>query len=745
MKKIFAICLLAALWCLCLPLTSAETMGAEYTGSGVQFSLYSENATRVELWLFGNPDTATPNKTVVMQKEGNVWKTFVAGLAPGAYYGYRVWGPNWPYDPSWKPGSEAGFIQDVDSQGNRFNPNKLLLDPYAKCLSHDPKGGGYLTGAKERKLDTAAGMSKGVVVASDFSWDGDEPLRKGWEGTIIYEVHLRGLTRSSSSGVSHAGTYRGVAEKAAYLKELGVTAVEFLPVQETINDQNDNSNPGDDNYWGYMTINYCAPDRRYSSDQSPEGPVREFKEMVKTLHSHGIEVILDVVYNHTAEGGTAGDSKSACLFTFRGIDNQVYYQLTRDNQYYWDNTGCGANLHVTHAQTRKFVVDSLKYWVNEMHVDGFRFDLASVLGNTVDKHGFQFSSNAPLLCEIVQAMPGTKMIAEPWACGDGTYQVGNFPQGWGEWNGKFRDTARKFVLMEAYTIGEMATRLCGSSDLYQDDGRKPYHSINFIVAHDGFTLYDLTSYNQKNNGMAYPYGPSDGGEDNNCSRDWGSEPLKKQQIRNFACFMLLSQGTPMLLGGDEFARTQRGNNNAYNLDTVCSWLDFSLQNNNNRLWKFFQGLIDFRKRCGAFQRSSFFSGRDNDGDQVPDVQWHGCGYKAPDWSANSRALAMRIDGSKEETGAASSHGDIYIAINSWQSGVTFELPPNHPGKKWYRVIDTAAWAENNATIQNNIEKPGEEDGISDGSWSDLGAGYFAGNNSYRYEVNGHALVVFIEK
>jgi glycogen operon protein len=299
--------------------------------------------------------------------------------------------------------------------------------------------------------------------------------------------------------------------------------------------------------------------------------------------------------------------------------------------------------------------------------------------------------------------------------------------------------------MQADTVSEMATRLCGSSDLYQDDGRKPYHSVNFITAHDGFTLYDLASYNYKNNQMPYPYGPSDGGEDNNNSRDWGVEWLKKQQVRNLGCLMLLAQGTPMLLGGDEFGRTQRGNNNAYNLDTVCSWVDFSLKDSNARLWKFFQGLIAFRKSCGALQRTNFFTGRDNDGDSVPDVQWHGCGYRSPDWSSNARVLAFRLDGSREETGAAQSHGDIYVAINSWQDGLTFELPPNHSGKRWYRVVETAAWAENNATIQNNIEKPGEEDVITDGTWTALTAASFGGGSSYRYTANGHSVVVLIEK
>lgn len=732
-----------------LPCLYAQTLGSVFTGSGVAFSLYSENATRVELWLFDHPDDGTAYKIVTLEKSGNIWNTFVPGVGIGAYYGYRVWGPNWPYTPSWKPGTEIGFISDVDKSGNRFNPNKLLLDPYARAISHDPKGCGYMTGAKERMLDTATGAPKGIVADNcDFNWEGDATPQRGWNKSIVYEVHLRGFTESATSPCSYRGTYRGLAQLAGYFQNLGVTSVELLPIYETINDQNDNTNPGDDNYWGYMTLNYFAPDRRYAYDRSPLGPVREFKEMVKTLHSHGIEVILDVVYNHTAEGGVAnGDCKQVALFTFRGVDNQVYYELTADNQYFWDNTGCGANMRFTHPQVRKLVVDSLKYWVEEMHVDGFRFDLASVLGNTVDKHGYQFSPDATLLREIRQALPSVKLIAEAWAIGDGTYQVGNFPIGWGEWNGKFRDAVRRFILMEPGTVGEMATRICGSSDLYGDDGRQPFHSINFITAHDGFTLYDLASYDRKDNSQPYPYGPSDGGEDHNNSRNWGPVWLKHQQIRNYACLLFLSQGTPMLLGGDEMARTQRGNNNAYNLDTVCSWFDWSLKAENERLWRFFKGLIAFRNRCGAFARTKFFTGRDSEDsdDCLPDIQWHGCDYLAPDWGTYSRALALRLDGSREETGAQESHGDIYVAINSWQESLVFQIPPNHPGKKWYRALDTDTWAENAATIQNNIEQPGEEDTISDGSWMDLNAAKFAGNSSYRYQVHAHSVVVFIEK
>jgi glycogen operon protein len=376
-----------------------------------------------------------------------------------------------------------------------------------------------------------------------------------------------------------------------------------------------------------------------------------------------------------------------------------------------------------------------------MHVDGFRFDLASVLGNTVDNHGFHFDANHPLLKKITQLLPKTKMIAEPWAIGGNSYQVGGFPSDWKEWNGKFRDSMRSAVLMHKNTIGDVAKRLSGSSELYAHNNRPPSFGVNLVTAHDGLTLFDVCAYDHKNNNQAWPFGPSDGGEEHNHSKDWKS--LRHQQVRNFAALLLLSKGTPMLLGGDEFGRTKRGNNNTYNLDSLCNWFDWNLMKKNKALVTYWSRLIKFRRSHGALSSNRYFSGRDNgdSDDDLPDVEWHGPNYKKPDWSASSHTLAYRLDGSREETGASKNAPDLYIMINLYNKNIDFQLPPNHGSKKWHRTADTAIWAED----FNNFTKPGEEHEISDGSWTDLNASAFHGNESYIYGVNSHSIVILMEK
>ncbi|PKK89901.1 MAG: glycogen debranching enzyme [Candidatus Wallbacteria bacterium HGW-Wallbacteria-1] len=740
-----------------LPTMAARKLGAVVGDGFVTFSIYSENATRIELCLFERPTNPRPVKTVLMKRGAdNIWSAKVEDAEEGAYYAYRAWGPNWPYVDGFEPGTETGFISDVDKEGNRFNPNKLLVDPYAKTISHDPIGDGnrYRSGAKGREVDTAAFAPKSIVVSNDFDWQGDKPLNYDMSDCVIYETHVRGLTMNKPLKISaaEAGSYKGLIKLIPYFKTLGITSVELLPVHETVNDQNSDTDRSDDNYWGYMTLNYFSPDRRYSSDKSATGPVDEFKTMVREFHKNGIEIIMDVVFNHTGEGGIWGtssgpDKTKANILSFRGIDNSVYYELTRDKQFYYDNTGCGGNMRVTHPYVQRFILDSLEYWVKEMHVDGFRFDLASVLGNSVDNHGYNFDYNHPLLKAITTRLPKTKMIAEPWAIGGNSYQVGGFPSDWKEWNGKFRDVVRKAVLMESNTMGDLAKRLCGSSELYSHNGRPASFGVNFVTAHDGLTLYDVAAYNKKNNHQAWPYGPSDGGEDHNNCRDWGSEELRLQQVRNMGAILLLSRGTPMLLGGDEFARTKRGNNNTYNLDSVSNWFDWNLMKKNKAMVGFWSKMIRFRRSHPALCSERYPLGKDSadSDDRLPDLQWHGAKFLNPDWSSSAHAIAYRLDGSKEETGGRKNAADLFVMINLWRDGITFQLPPNHPGKKWHRLADTAAWAVNNGEMKDNFADTANMQAISDGSWENPDDRSFKGNESYSYGTHAHSIVILMEK
>lgn len=725
-------------------------LGARYDAgqTNVTFKVYSSRATRIELWLYQSPSGAQEVARYTLTKgAGDIWSGVLPvstlvnthGITGPIYYGYRAWGPNWTYSSGWTKGSATGFVSDVDAQGNRFNPNKLLSDPYALELSHDPTTAGmtngtvYASGALYRNVDSGAVAPKGIVLKPDTQSIGTKPTR-AFKDDIVYEAHVRGLTMSDSSiAAAYRGTYKGAGLKAAYLASLGVTAIEFLPVQETQNDTNDVSptTTTDDNYWGYMTLNYFAPDRRYAYDKSAGGPTREFKEMVKAFHDQGIKVYADVVYNHTGEGGAwnPSDTGTYNLYSYRGLDNPTYYTLTSDMQSSWDNTGVGGNYNSRNTVAQNLIVDSLAYWRDTLGLDGYRFDLASVLGNTCQHGCFNFdkmdSGNA--LNRIVAELPprpaaggsGVDLIAEPWAIGGNSYQVGGFPAGWAEWNGAFRDVVRKDqnkLGSEAVTPGQLASRFAGSSDLYQDDGRKPWHSVNFITAHDGFTLKDLYGCNGKNNSQAWPLGPSDGGEDNNNSWDQGGTATEQRRAaRNGVALMLLSAGVPMVVGGDEYLRTLSCNNNPYNLDSSANWLSWSWSGDQTNFNAFVRGLVAFRKAHPALRPAGFYSGVDNNGNVMEQLRWFKPDGTVPDATyfndANNHAIAWRIDGSEFGDSASA----IYVAYNGWSGSVNFSLPWPGAGKSWYRVTDTCNWAEG----AGQVRTPGSEDAVG-GEWTGYG-------------------------
>jgi isoamylase len=716
------------------------SLGAHYIDSGtaIDFRIHSSRATRIALSLYAQPTGSQEAVSYLLTKDDStdVWSVSVSvatlqnqyGITGPVYYGYRAWGPNWPYVSSWTKGSSAGFVSDVDAQGNRFDPNKLLTDPYARELSHDPlRPGGpartvYATGPLHRTEDDGTQAPKGIVLPEDTTDTGTKPVR-ALKDDVIYEVNLRGLTMNDPSvPAAYRGTYRGAALKAGALADLGVTAVEFLPVQEIQNDANDvdpTSTSGDD-YWGYSTLDWFAPDRRYAADRSPGGPTREFKAMVKAYHDAGLKVFTDVVYNHTAEGGpwNPADKNTYSLFSLRGLDNPAYYELTDDLQSPWDNTGVGGNVNTYDPAARTLITDSLRHWKDDMGVDGFRFDLAPVLGNTCLHGCFHYSRTDPdtALNRITALMPprpagggtGTDWIAEPWALGSGTYQVGNMPSGWSEWNGVYRDTLRRDqnkLGVEDVTPADLANRFAGSSDLYQDDGRAPYNSIDFMVAHDGFTLADLYRCNTKNNDQPWPYGPSDGGSDNNLSWDQGGSAAdQRKAARNGTAFLMLSAGTPMMTGGDEYLRSLRCNNNPYNLDSSANWLSTDRTSEQSTFETFTRRMIAFRKAHPALHPAGFYTSADRNGNGMGQLDWFTPVGSAPDaayWSdPGNHALAWRLDGT--ELGDLSSA--LYVGYNGWSGDVTFTLPSPGPGKQWYRVTDTSNWAEG----PDQVASPGSE-------------------------------------
>ncbi len=678
-------------------------LGATWDGEGVNFALFSENATAVELCLFDSPESAKEShRILVEERTDQVWHVYLPGLWPGQHYGYRVHGP---YDPT---------------AGHRFNPYKLLIDPYAKSIAGTIEWSdamfGYQLGDPRADLsldtrDNAGNIPKCVVVDQAFTWGGDSLLKTPWDKTVIYEVHVKGLTARHPEVPDHMrGTYSALTTPAVidHLLALGVTAVELMPIQHFVRDKH-LADGGLSNYWGYNTIGFFAPDIRYAVSPLRGRHVREFKTMVKTLHSAGIEVILDVVYNHTAEGNQLGPT-----LCFRGIDNASYYRLVdEDKRHYMDYTGCGNTLNVTHPRTLQLIMDSLRYWVTDMHVDGFRFDLASALArelHAVDRLGafFDILHQDPILSQV-------KLIAEPWDVGEGGYQVGNFPVGWAEWNGKYRDTIRRYIKGDGGQVAELAYRLTGSSDLYSMSGRRPYASINFITAHDGFTLRDLVSYDHKHN-EANKEHSRDGTDDNaswNCgvegpTQDAAVNQLRERQQRNFLTLLFLSQGVPMLCGGDEIGRTQEGNNNAYCQDNDISWFDWKLDHTQRNLLEFTQRLIAFRKRHPVLRRRLFFQGRHIRGSEVKDISWFkpdGKEMTDDDWNAGySKSLALRLAGDAmaetDEKGRAIVDDTLLILINAHHAPLAFTLPAHRREVRWQPILDTSVSAGSENLVTN---------------------------------------------
>jgi isoamylase len=666
-------------------------LGATSDGRGTNFALFSEHAERVELCLFESPDTAAESERIALPERTDlVWHAYLPGLAAGQLYGFRVCGP---YDPA---------------SGQRFNPHKLLLDPYAKAVGRTLRWAdelfGYRLGDPEADLslderDNAATAPLAVVIDPAFTWGDERRPNTPWNETVIYELHVKGFTqRHPDVPPGLRGTYAGLAAEPVvrYLQELGVTAVQLLPIHHHVDDRH-LVERGLSNYWGYNTLAYFAPEPRYAAARTAYEQVREFKSMVAALHAAGIEVILDVVYGHTGEGSHLGPTLS-----LRGIDNPSYYRLVPDNpRYYMDYTGCGNTLNMMHPRALQLIMDSLRYWVLEMHMDGFRFDQASALArelHEVDRLGafFDVIHQDPVLAQV-------KLIAEPWDLGEGGYQVGNFPVGWTEWNGKYRDTVRRFWKGDPGVVSELATRLCGSSDLYEHSGRRPYASINFVTCHDGFTLCDLVSYNERHN---VPNGEENrDGIDNNLSWNHGAEgptddpaivALRERQARNFLAFLLLSQGVPMLCAGDELDRTQQGNNNAYCHDSEVSWLDWDLDERQQALLSFTRQLIRFRAEHPNLRRRKFFQDRQIRGTAEKDVMWlqpDGGEMTDEEWRSDQvRALGIRLSGEHldmvDESGTRLTDLALLILLNAHFEAVSFFLPPHDRSIRWARVFDT---------------------------------------------------------
>lgn len=755
-------------------------LGAHLSGRSATFAVRSGRATRILLEIYDRNLGRDARRDYWMARgPDGIWRAKIAGIPEGCLYGFRAWGPNWPFSGEWRRGnSSEGFLADVDADGNRFNPNKLLFDPYARELSHDREtpdmkevhghhAGMYGTGPApyaglldrmppvvRREFDTGPWAPKSVVIL-DGSTTGVKP-RIPQKDAVIYEAHVRGLTRHPSASRLRAtlaglpgfeavedvpaelrGTFAGAGRMAPYLKAMGYTAIELLPVHEFANDLNPEGSPGWDrevdepphgNYWGYMTYGFFAPDLRYAFDKSPGGPTREFKAMVKAFHDAGVEVYLDVVYNHTGEGGlwdASGDT--AELLSFRGLDNAGYYALAPGNRHYWDSSGCGNNLDVSQPAARELILDSLRYWSGTMGVDGFRFDLATVLGRT--GRGFAFDGGGGLLREIAEtaAREGIEVIAEAWDTAG--YHVGDFPRGWAEWNGEYRDTVRRFLKGDG-NAQAFAAALNGDYARFHDQGG-PHKSVNFITAHDGFTLMDLVSYNSKNNGVPWPFGPSDGGADNNLSWDsGGSQALRRQRLRNFVAVQMLSRGVPMILAGDECGRTQNGNNNPYKIDSLAMWQNWDMigsssptalptggsgayhdnygtdghPSGRNGLFLFTRHLLQMRKEHAALRQDVFGDFHLDAGNDV--TYWFTREDGHTFLADGDRRVMWRIDGS------AVGDSDFLVGVNMAAAGAFFFLPGAAPGRRWIRIVDTARWAES----AGNCWLPARAEAIGGSYW-----------------------------
>ncbi len=654
----------------------AQPFGATLLRGGINFSVFSPNARIISLVIF---DRCAATSVLefpldpVINRTGNVWHIFIKGLDTDIRYGYRA---------------------ICDKKKSKSNPlcrqDIVLLDPYARATCGGEEWGNPLTIKRKRKQHT---FRLSVITDNQFEWDMDRPLQIPLQDTIIYEMHVRGYTRHASSASSAPGTFLGLTEKIPYLKDLGITAVELMPVTDFDETYPGNKNPQSGerllNFWGYDPISFFALKASYAKNGGMGRQVSEFKSMVKSFHQAGMEVILDMVFNHTGEGNENGP-----IYHFKALDARVYYLIDPESGKYLNYSGCGNTLNCNHPVVRDMILDSLRYWVTEMHIDGFRFDLASILGRGRDG---QVLSNPPLIERIAEdpILAQTKLIAEAWDAA-GLYQVGDFPswKRWMEWNGKFRDDVRRFVRGDEGMVPVIATRIAGSADLYQDDGREPYHSVNFITCHDGFTLHDLVSYNRKHN-EANGENNRDGNDFNlswNCGIEGETDDkevldLRSRQVRNFAALLLLSQGVPMLLAGDEFGRTQQGNNNAYCQDNEISWVNWELASENKDLLRFFKELIHFRKQHKNLRRSRFrvekIKGR-------PEMSWHGLQVNQPDWSAKSHTLAVLYLAQEQDA------NDIYILMNMDEKEQLFELPAAGNQRKWHLKFDTGQSAPDDA-------------------------------------------------
>jgi isoamylase len=686
--------------------------GATWDGQGVNFALFSANATKVELCLFDEAGKEEQQRIELPEFADEIWHGYVTGLRPGAVYGFRVHGR---YAPE---------------EGHRFNANKLVLDPYARShvgpLQWNDACFGYTVGDPKADLsfdsrDSAPFVPKCVVVDPEFRWRHSTTGRRPtpWHQTVIYELHVRGFTkRHPGVPKSKRGTFAGLGQKRVieYIKSLGVTAVELLPVYTFVNDR-PLVEKGLTNYWGYNTIGFFAPDPRYAAD--PTDTLNEFKQMISRFHDAGIEVILDVVYNHTAEGNELGPTLS-----FKGIDNASYYRLIPDKpRYYINDTGTGNTLNLSHPRVIQMVADSLRYWHQETQVDGFRFDLGTILAR--EPNGFDHQSGFLKVCSQDPDLQAVKKIAEPWDCGPGGYQVGEFPPGWAEWNDKFRDTVRDFWKGDS-SVGEFVKRICASGDIFNHKGRKPWASVNFVTAHDGFTMNDLVSYNEKHN-EANGENNQDGTSNNrswNCGAEGPADDpevnrLREKQMRNFFATLLLSQGLPMMLAGDEFHRTQKGNNNAYCQDNEISWVDWSQAEAHKPTLDFVRKLLSMRHQYPVLRRNRFLTGEYNEKLGVKDVTWiHPSGSEMNDetWrDAGLRCIGMLIDGRAQTTGIRERGGDatLLLVFNGHHEPVRFVLPPAVDGQGWRLLLDTHA----SLPIQEQPFLPGETRQVPDRSIS----------------------------
>lgn len=683
-------------------------LGAFPDEHGVNFSLFSRHATAVDLLLFGQHDHPEPIQVIPLDPTVNktffFWHVYVKGARPGLHYAYRVDGPNGP--------------DELRQYGHRFNRNKVLLDPYALGNTNALWDRVSACGPED---NVTTAMRSVVIDISGYDWEGDQPLNRPMSETIIYEMHVRGFTKSPSSGCQHSGTFAGIIEKIPYLKELGVAAIELLPIFEFDEKEIMRCNPIDGtplvNLWGYSTVSFFAPQSWYCVSPEEGRHINEFRDLVKALHKAGIEVILDVVFNHTSEGDHQGP-----IVCFKGIDNSIYYHLSpQDKQYYVDYSGCGNTVNCNHPIVEKYIVNCLEFWVREMHVDGFRFDEGSILSRG---EGGMPMAYPPVVwqIELSGVLADTKIIAEAWDAA-GLYQIGYFPgYRWAEWNGKYRDDLRRFVRGDPGLVGVVASRMAGSADVYQSTGHLPINSINFITCHDGFTLNDLVSYNSKHN-EANGEGNRDG-VDENWSWNYGVEgpagdpaveTLRERQIKNFFAILMLSQGCPMFVAGDEVRRTQRGNNNAYCQDNAVSWFDWTLGDTHRDVFRFFAQMIAFRKRHPLLHRNRFLTGELNPRG-IPDITWHGCTLNRPGWDdPTARALACTLGGFEGDA-------DLHVMLNMYWAPLDFEIP-TVDGRRWCRAIDTVL------PSPIDIAEPGQEVEVS----------------GQTYTVQGQSVVVLISK